>query len=137
VWNLHRVVEMAIADPGLDVRAVPWFRFVPLRCEKERRMKRKILFGAVAVVMMGTFGFSGTALANPEVPREGCSFPPGGEVAPLHSTATPGGRELVITICSNAGRGEGSEFHGRGGPVPPAEADQDPGGSEPRNRGGD
>ena len=54
-------------------------------------------------------------------------------IAPLHSDATPGGRDLVLTICSNAGRGEGNEFNGRGGFIP----DVDPGGSQPHNQGGD
>ena len=106
------------------------------------QLKQKIYAGLAAGAMLGSLGFAGPAMAYddpppPPPPQKGCAFPPGGQVAPLHSTATPGGRDLVITICSNAGRGEGSEFNGRGGPVPPATSDQDPGGSQPRNRGGD
>ena len=102
-------------------------------------IRQKFYAGIAACALLGSLGLAGPAAAydDPPPPSSGCNFPPGGQVAPLNSGATPGGRALIITICSNAGRGEGSEFNGRGGPVPPADTDQDPGGSQPRNRGGD
>lgn len=100
-------------------------------------IRQKFYAGIAAAALLGSLGLAGPAAAYDTDPPSGCTFPPGALVAPLNSGATPGGRALVITICSNAGRGEGSEFRGRGGPVPPATSDQDPGGSQPRNRGGD
>ena len=108
-------------------------------------MKRKIAAGLAAASMAGIFGFSSPAMATcvtdcePPKPPKLCTFPPGGQVAPLQSSATPGGRDLVFTICSNAGRGEsrlpvgGDEFNGR----QVWGVDVDPGGSQGKNRGGD
>jgi hypothetical protein len=108
-------------------------------------MKTKLVAGLAVASVAGIFGFSSPAMACPEgcepppPPPELCSFPPGGQVAPLHSSATPGGRDLVFTICSNSGRGEsrglgsGAEFKGR----QVWGFDVDPGGSQGKNHGGD
>ena len=113
-------------------------------------MKRKIAAGIAAASVAGILGFASPAGAVGETcikdceppkppPPKVCTFPPGGQVAPLNSAATPGGRDLVFTICSNSGRGEsrspvaGDEFKGR----QVWGFDVDPGGSQGKNRGGD
>lgn len=112
------------------------------RRRKKLEMKHRILTGLAIVGMAGVLGVSGPAMAEnkpPEPPKPLCTFPPGGAIAPLVSTATPGGRDLIYTICSNSGRGEspdspsGSEFKGR----QVWGFDVDPGGSRGKNNGGD